>query len=134
MQNIARKILYAEDDPDDREFFAHAVSSVDKNVELLFVENGVQAIKQLELLSQGDDKLPGLVILDLNMPYMDGKTTLAKIKNNPVFKDVSILIFTSSANPADKNFFANIGIEMITKPSDTLQLQSIAKHMIEMCS
>ena len=77
--------------------------------------------------------MPCLIVLDLNMPYLDGKKTFEKIKTNPALENIPVVIFTSSQNPNDKNFFNNAGIELITKPYDFSFMHSIAQRLLNHC-
>ena len=128
-----KTILYVDDDEDDRELFSEAIKSADPNIHLVFAENGLKAINYLDGVKQPEENLPCLIVLDLNMPYLDGKKTFEKIKTNPALEKIPVVIFTSSQNPNDKNFFHNAGIELITKPNDYSFMSSIAQRMLNHC-
>src|ERR1700709_1687352 len=115
MKRTEKIILYVDDDEDDRELFAEMMKEQNTGINLVFAENGLKAIDYLQSVQQPEKELPCLIVLDLNMPYLDGKKTFEKIKNNPAFENIPVIIFTSSQNPHDKTFFKNAGIELITK-------------------
>jgi DNA-binding response OmpR family regulator len=78
-------------------------------------------------------QLPCLIVLDLNMPYLDGKETFKKIRNELNMVSVPVIVFTSSHNPNDRNLFDTLGIEFITKPDDFSLLNKIVSHMVNVC-
>ena len=116
-----------DDDQDDIEIFSDALRNLDPAVEITVAENGVKA---LDLLN---NKRPCLIILDLNMPFLDGKQTFQKIKANPKFEDVPIIIFTSSVNPADRTMFTTLGISFITKPDTVAGIDLAVAAMLDHC-
>lgn len=124
---MRRTILFVDDDEDDIEIFSDAFRNLDPAVEITVAENGLKA---LELLN---DKQPCLIILDLNMPCLDGKQTFQKIKSNPQFKKVPVIIFSSSANPADKKMFDEFGISFITKPHTVAGIDHAVATMLGHC-
>jgi len=79
------------------------------------------------------ESFPCLIVLDINMPYLNGRETFEKLRANPVLKDIPVVIFTSSENPADKALFKSFGIELITKPSNISFMNEIASRMIYSC-
>lgn len=129
-----KTILYVDDDDDDRELFAEMIKEKYPGLNLVLAENGLKAIDYLQSVDQPEKELPCLIVLDLNMPFLDGKKTFEKIKTNSVFKNIPVVIFTSSHNPHDKNFFNNAGIEFITKPDDFSKMPAIAQRMMHHCA
>lgn len=133
MLHTEKTILYVDDDEDDRDLFAEVMKEESPNVKLVFAENGLKAIEYLQSTGQPQKDLPCLIVLDLNMPYLDGKKTYEKIKINPALKKIPVVIFTSSNNPNDKNFFEQAGIELITKPFDFIFMHGIAQRLLAHC-
>jgi len=72
-------ILLGEDDIDDEELLKELFSSVDDSFKLTFINNGRQLIEHLDTLS--DNELPCLLILDYNMPELNGADILQSLKN-----------------------------------------------------
>jgi len=124
---MTKSIMFVDDDQDDVEIFSDALRNLDPGVEITVAENGLKA---LDLLN---NKLPGLIVLDLNMPFLDGKQTFEKIKANPKFGDVPIIIFTSSVNPADRMMFDTLGISFITKPDTVAGIDTVVGVMLDHC-
>ena len=111
------KILCVDDDEDDLFFIREAIKSITTIMEIAEAKNGRDAIDYLQLAFQKSD-LPNLIIMDMNMPKMNGKETIAYIKTNDNFKHIPLVIFTTSSSPADKSHFESSGVHFITKPFD----------------
>ena len=78
-------ILYAEDDADDLYMVNQAFQQFDSSIRLIHALNGFEALKYLGDLKEAD-MTPCLIILDVNMPGMDGKETLIRIKQSDDYK------------------------------------------------
>ena len=124
-------ILYVDDDEEDREFLSEALVKASPSVQVKLAENGLQALEYLQ--ESKTAKLPCLIVLDLNMPYLDGRETCQRIKRDDVLQDVPVIIFSSSEKPDDLNSFQERGIEYITKPNHIEHIQRIASHMVNIC-
>ncbi|MBI4695922.1 MAG: response regulator [Gammaproteobacteria bacterium] len=101
-------VLVAEDDPLDRRFIDAAWHEVGSGVELRFVEDGVQLVDSLreetadgQRLPKRLDDLPRLILLDLNMPRMDGHEVLRDIKSDPTLKRIPVVVLSTSSNERD---------------------------------
>src|SRR5688572_3785768 len=97
------KILYIDDDADDREMMDLALRAANPAVQVAFAENGLEGIDLLEK-AKIDNDLPCLVVLDINMPVMDGRKTLEVIRKDPALTNLPVVIFTSSRNAHDEAF------------------------------
>lgn len=114
-------ILMADDDEDDRLLTQDALTESRVVNELHFVEDGVQLLEYLERKGKFADKAvsprPGLILLDLNMPRMDGREALESIKANPNLKSIPVVILTTSKQEEDMVKGYNLGAaSYITKP------------------
>ncbi len=125
-------VLYADDDKDDLKFVEDAFTEHTQNVELVTVENGVEALKYLNSLSVLDPN-PCLIILDINMPLLNGKQTLQKIRQMERFKNVPIVLFSTSSMLQEKNFAHQHAAGFVTKPLSTEQMKMITDQFIEYC-
>ena len=130
MKNNPTTILYVDDDEDDREFLSEAFKEVAPEVEVVLAENGLKALDYLSAVKDNHTKLPSLIVLDINMPYLDGVQTFQRIKQEPELQRVPVVIFTSSENPSDKTLFSGFGVELITKPDNISYLNQIANRML----
>jgi CheY-like chemotaxis protein len=127
-----RTILYVDDDEDDRYMLAEAIKEVDPSINIVLAENGLRAVEYLN--EKKDSPLPCLIVLDLNMPFLNGRETYNKIRNELKLETLPVIIFTSSHNPNDKILFTNLGVEFVTKPDDFRHLNKIVKHMVDVCN
>ena len=110
-------ILCVDDDEDDLAFVRDVIHSQHHDFIIEEASNGLEAINFLDR-SVKKQQLPCLIIMDINMPKMDGRQTINRIKEIPELQPVPIVIFTTSANPADQEYFEKKGIHFITKPYD----------------
>ncbi|MEO7988929.1 MAG: response regulator [Chryseolinea sp.] len=107
-------VLYAEDDIEDYSLFLEVIESVRAGVDCINVINGFEALKFLE----DSTILPDYIFLDVNMPTMDGKVCLKAIKRDPRFKNIPIIIYTTSRNPLDQEFCKELGVfDYVPKPN-----------------
>ena len=125
-------VLYADDDPDDQYIVQEAFRQYDETIEVVCLSNGKKAMDYLGKMS-ADSLLPCLVILDINMPIQDGKRTLQEMREHNDFKDIPVVLFTTSSNPADETFAYQHKAGFITKPTAVNDLHSIASHFIAHC-
>jgi len=125
-------ILYAEDDPDDLDFVRPAFHAYDTTTEVVHAENGIEAIALLNRLA-ATNALPCLIILDMNMPGMDGKETLMRIKQSSSLVKIPVVVFTTSSNRLDQDFAKKWGADFITKPIKYSDLEGLAKNFVDRC-
>jgi CheY-like chemotaxis protein len=124
---VYKKIMLAEDDEDDKWIFSEIMKGLtaDGNIHFNAVDNGVQIMQALE----NNPELPDLVILDQNMPQLNGKETLKLIKKSDRFNHIPVVIYSTYNDSRLSNECFNIGAtQIITKP-DTYEG---FKEMIEM--
>jgi two-component system response regulator len=118
----ALTILCAEDDPDDRLLAAMAHRESGAINPLVFVADGEEALEYLRRSGRHTDRTdtaqPGIVLLDLNMPGIDGRETLRVIKTDPLLRRIPVVILTTSAAAADVALSYDAGANSyIVKPS-----------------
>lgn len=125
---VLKKVLYADDDVDDRAWVADACEQVAASLEIDFVENGRQVLDYLR--SEKDETLPGLIVLDINMPELDGRQTLQQIKATPQFKHIPVAVLTTAANRIDSEVCARLGAAVyLTKPASHAAWQKVIKDL-----
>lgn len=130
MTQQQKTILYVDDDEDDRDILSHAIRAISPDVGLVLAGDGLSALDYLNRQKECNAQLPGLIVLDINMPYLDGRQTLEKIRSNPALQNIPIIIFTSSENPQDKALFNSLGVELITKPDNIHYMNRVASYMV----
>ena len=93
-------VVMADDDADDRMLVKDAFKETHPSCGLDFVENGEQLLDYLSRRGTGAP-YPGLILLDLNMPRMDGREALAEIRRDPNLRCIPVVIFTTSCAEDD---------------------------------
>lgn len=126
-------ILYADDDLDDLQLVEEAFTKHANNIEMVTASDGIQALEYLDGLQKLDPK-PCLIILDINMPRLTGKEVLLEIRKTSQFKDVPVVLFSTSSLKQDKEFAEKYNASFITKPIDLKQMDMIINEFIEQCS
>ena len=126
-------IIYAEDDADDVQLVNECFASFSDVIEVLHAPNGLEALELLHKL-KSQNITPCLIILDINMPVLDGKQALVKIKNSPFFKEIPTILFTTSNSKMDIAFAKNWGADFITKPLRYDEISSLAKEFSDRCT
>lgn len=125
-------ILCVDDDPDDQMMVLDTILELDPTIRVASALNGVEALSFLYGAKQRQE-LPCLVIMDINMPLMDGKQALALIKKDDGLSAVPIVLFTTSSSELDKSFAARHGVELITKPIKQDELYLSVKRLLSQC-
>lgn len=100
-------ILVAEDDSDDFSFIEEACKNIAPQIRIMWVKNGAEVFIALDKSSE--DKLPCLIILDFNMPYLNGLQVLHKLKQSDRYKTISTVIYSSGVNLANVNEVLKLG-------------------------
>jgi len=116
-------ILYVEDNPDNRTLVRRILVSED--YKLLEATNAMEALETLKAAK------PDLILMDINMPDMDGYTLTAKIKTTPGFERIPILAITANVMRGDKEKTLEAGCDgYIQKPIDFDELVSEVERFI----
>ncbi len=127
-------LLMAEDDPDDRLLASEAFEQSRVLNQLYCVENGEELIEYLERRGKwappAEAPRPGLILLDLNMPKMDGREALSWLKHSPDFKRIPVVVLTTSRQEADLVASYDLGAaSYISKPVTFERLVELARSL-----
>jgi len=127
-------ILIADDDAEDRMLLKEALEETRLKNALQFVENGEELIDYLHNRGKFTDKdkypLPGLILLDLNMPKKDGREALKEIKEDPHLRLIPVVILTTSKAEEDILKTYDLGVSsFITKPVTFASLVDMMKTL-----
>ncbi|MEO9967830.1 MAG: response regulator [Reichenbachiella sp.] len=116
-------ILLVEDDKVDQMTVKRVLKHLNSENPLVIRQNGLEA---LEYLQDVDNQLPGLILLDLNMPKMNGIEFLKEIKHNDTLKLIPIVVMTTSKQEQDRldSFGQNVAGYMV-KPVDYAQFLNV---------
>jgi CheY-like chemotaxis protein len=118
-------ILLVEDDRVDAMTVKRALKDINVTNPLTIVSNGEEA---LEFLRDKKNKKPGIILLDLNMPKMNGIEFLKVVKQDDLLKMIPVIVLTTSKQDQDKidSFKLSVAGYMI-KPVDYLQFVEVVK-------
>jgi CheY-like chemotaxis protein len=125
-------ILLADDDPDDRKLTQDAFAENRLANILHCVEDGEELMDYLHRRGKyGDllgEALPGLILLDLNMPRKDGREALKEIKADPELRRIPIVVLTTSKAEEDIVRTYDLGVNSyVTKPVTFKSLVELVK-------
>lgn len=114
-------ILMAEDDAEDRMLTKEALEEARLANDLRFVKDGEELLDYLhrrgEYADAGQAPVPGLILLDLNMPKKDGREALEEMKADPTLRRIPVVVLTSSKAEEDILQSYDLGVSSyITKP------------------
>ena len=126
-------VLYADDDPDDRELLHEAFKEYAHAIELTTFKDGLELLQFIDRI-RPLQPAPCLVILDINMPRLDGKATLQRLRNIEGFEEVPAVLFSTSTLPSEISFARRLKAGFVTKPLHTLQIHLIVDQLIEHCT
>lgn len=126
-------VFYADDDTDDLELVQEAFDKYTNNVQVITAKDGVQALSYLQSLNE-KTPTPCLIILDINMPLLNGKDVLRRIKELQPLASVPVVLFSTSSSALDKEFAIKYNAGFVTKPLDVSQMEIITELFIDHCS
>lgn len=127
-------ILMAEDDPDDCLMISKALEDYRIVNRVRFVSDGEELLKYLHHEGMFSDEaaypLPDLILLDLNMPKVDGREALQVIKNDPALKRIPVVVLTTSKSEEDVARAYQAGANSyITKPVTFAGLTAVLRNL-----
>lgn len=127
LKTAIRSIILAEDDLDDSYIFRDALEAFQTGVDLQVVSNG-KAL--MALLSQ---VVPDLLFLDLDMPYKNGLECLVEIRNNPVLKDLPVVVFSATTRPVNIQTAYDMGAHLfLVKSPAYTEYQNALKGILNL--
>ncbi|WP_276374631.1 response regulator [Chryseolinea sp. H1M3-3] len=123
-------IFLAEDDEDDQELIRLAFTTLKLKHQLEIVNNGQEMLDALD----GQSTLPCLIILDLNMPILNGIQTLKELKENPRFTKIPKVILTTSDSEENKSKCYSYGATgYFVKPSRMTEIVTTVEKIVSYC-
>ncbi|MDR6990115.1 response regulator [Luteimonas sp. 3794] len=127
-------ILLIEDNPDDAELTRIAFAEAAIDSQLVVVGDGAEALDYL--FAQGTyaardaADLPSIVLLDLNLPKLDGREVLQALRANPATRGLPVVVLTTSTEPFDVEASYALGVNSyIRKPVDFKQFVEVVKQI-----
>jgi chemotaxis family two-component system response regulator Rcp1 len=121
MQPQQRIVLLVEDNPTDIFVITEVIEACSLGVRLEIVRNGQDALTYLDELTRVPElPCPALVLLDLNLPKIDGLEILRQLRNNPRCSRTPVIVVSSSTAEADRNAVQSLGVEAYFQKPRTL--------------
>lgn len=125
-------ILAADDDLEDLELIEDAFSTLEPEIALHKVTNGRAVIDYLD--NRPDSDLPCLIILDYNMPELNGSEVLAKIGKEKRYAAIPKLVLSTSSAPIHMHeCMINGAAEYYVKPNSLKELETLVRKMLSFC-
>jgi CheY-like chemotaxis protein len=122
---MTKTILLAEDDEDNRDLVSFVLKRSHLDAQLLIAENGKEAVD----IAFGSP--PDLILMDMQMPVMDGWTAVPILKGDDRTKAIPIIAFTAQAKPEDRAKTLQIGCAAhYPKPMDPEELLSLIQKYL----
>jgi CheY-like chemotaxis protein len=131
--NKPRTLLCIDDDADDLQLLAEAVLHIDPQCHIIKAFDGMHGLALLQEM-QRQQQLPSLIIMDINMPKLDGKQTFVRLQADGNLSHIPVVVFSTTSSPMDKLFFQSKGAAFITKPIRFEQLLETASELLSYCS
>jgi CheY-like chemotaxis protein len=125
-------ILWADDDSDDLSLVKEAIESLDDSFQMIEASNGREALECLYSL-HAISALPCLIVLDINMPVLNGKDTLTILKGDERFRSITVAVFTTSNSEKDRLFCERFGVEMFSKPHTYAGFEKMVSRLLTLC-
>jgi len=122
---MPKRILLAEDDEDNRDLVKFVMKRSGMEIELLVAENGREAV---DLAVR---EVPDLILMDMQMPVMDGYQATQTIKANGATTHIPVIAFTAQAKTEDKARTLSVGcVEHYSKPMDPQELLNVIRKYL----
>ncbi len=113
--SLVKTVFLVDDDQDDRFFLRQAIEETGASIEIVEAENGLEL---LALIQSNKQTSITLILLDMNMPKMNGLETIAAIRSDPKISSVPVVMISTSSNPTLIESAYRAGADnFITKPS-----------------
>ncbi len=128
--DLGAELLVGEDDPDDRFLIVHALKRIRPQLSVATVCDGIELIEHL--LQRPSGALPRLVLLDLNMPRMDGREVLTRLHSDPALRDIPVVVLTTSVEPEDRARAQSLNAtSFISKPDEFSRMVEVLRVLLD---
>lgn len=120
------QVWIVDDDPDDQYFLGTAFAGIHPTPTLVYLSNGEDLLQRIETA----EDLPRLILLDINMPIVDGMTALETIRSQISPEQLPIVMLTTSDWPTHRQQAMALGAnEFITKPVTQQEVNTIVQQL-----
>ena len=120
------KILCIDDDLEDLELISEAIKTMGPAFTCIMTSNADDGLALLQSLH------PGFVFLDINMPVIDGRVILKRIRKNRAFDQIKVCILSTSITPAESEIYSKMGANYcLRKPNSFDELKTSLRLVLE---
>ena len=128
----SRYIIFADDDADDLELITGFFRQFNRDVNVLEFRDGKEVLQFLDDFAPSTSSLL-LIVLDINMPRVNGLETLAAIRKHSRFRHIPVVIYTTSINQSDQQLAQKLGASWVNKSTSIEGVKQTAKVLAEFC-
>ena len=127
------EILLVEDNEGDIRLTIEAFKEAKIRNHIRVVRDGEEALAYLKKeASYADVQTPDIILLDINLPKIDGKEVLHELKNDPIFKSIPIIMLTTSSSESDvQESYLNHANSYVIKPVDLSKFMEVIRSIEE---
>lgn len=126
------KVLFVEDDCEDVLLMETALKTYAEKFSLQVCKNGEEAMKYLHNV---ENPLPDIILLDLNLPKVNGHQVLQDVKSTPRLKSVPVLVFSTTTDVRDiERITPYNGTSFAAKPADFKSYKPVVESMQKICA
>lgn len=121
-------VLLIDDDHDDHEFFLEAVREIDSSIQCNSMFDSEEA---LEFLKDEKQPLPDLIVLDTNMPKLNGYQILMELKNDPALNKIPVVMYSTFFSERDSDEFTKLGAATyLEKPTKFGEFRNVLNEIL----
>lgn len=126
------ELLLADDDPDDRFLILRALRRSRPEIKVATVRDGVELLAHLRTLGRCGRASPRVVLLDLNMPRLDGREVLRELALDPLLRDLPVVVLSTSTEAEERRRALALGAAaFISKPAEFSRLVEALREMAD---
>lgn len=126
------ELLLADDDPDDRFLILRALRRSRPEIKVATVRDGVELLAYLRALGRFGRVLPRVVLLDLNMPRLDGREVLREIAADPLLRTLPVVVLSTSTEIEEQQRALALGAAaFVSKPAEFSRLAEALREIAD---
>ena len=128
-----RYIIFADDDADDLELITGYFRQYDNDTRILQFRDGREVMDYLNK-DAPPANMVSLIVLDINMPRLNGMETLSAIRKHPMYRNVPVVIYTTSLSATDKSYCEQGNASWVCKSTSLEGVKETARILAEFCA
>ena len=130
--SLKKLVYYVDDDHDDISLISEVFEKY-PHLELISFTDSYKFLRHI-VDSKPFKRLPSLILIDINMPVINGRELLTMLRSYDQLKETKMVLYTTSNLPADNHFANNQNAGFITKPISYNQLEETIKQLLKGCN